>query len=283
MTTTQRHQIKALIELLGKESGQQAVFLRMELARIMKEQPQTLHDVIEQDFHCSVPAALVHNMEEVSWEDLTQEIETFASKINPSLEEALSIVTRFVNPAVKAEELTQDLDKLTHDLRSFSEQSANTGELLKTMSHFFLCVENFSVVPAARDIKEISFGRFLQKKLGSSLCLACLYVLCAERFGLEAGLVDLAGKLLVAMRLHENDELLFADPVENGRILTAADCRQYIDCRNLQWNEAFLSPLTSRTVLRRFLGNMIFILNKLRDQRRLVYLRRYMDILKINF
>ena len=283
MVTTQKRQIKALIELLAKESGQQAVFLRQELSRIMKQEAQALHEVIEQDFHSSVPAALVHNMEEVCWEDLTQEIETFSTKINPSLEEALSIVTRFVNPAVKAEEVTQDLDKLTRALRPLSIQSANTAELLKSMTHFFLSIENFMVVPSARDIKEVSFGRFLQKKIGSSLCLACLYVLCAERFGLETGVVDLAGKLLVCMRLNDTGELLFADPMANGRILTAEDCRNYIDSRNLEWNEAFLSPLSSRTLLRRFLGNMIFILNKLKDERRLTYLRRYMDILKISF
>ena len=67
MVTTQKRQIKALIELLAKESGQQAVFLRQELSRIMKQEAQALHEVIEQDFHSSVPAALVHNMEEVCW------------------------------------------------------------------------------------------------------------------------------------------------------------------------------------------------------------------------
>lgn len=283
MAITQKRQIKALIELLGKESGQQAVFLRGELARIMKEAPHDLHEVIEQDFHSSVPAALVYNMEEVCWEDLTQEITAFAAKINPSLEEALSIVTRFVNPAVKTEEVTQDLDRLTHALHPFSAQVTHTQDLLQAMAHFFISVEKFIIVPTARDIKEVSFGRFLQKKLGSSLCLACLYVLCAERFGLEAGVVDLAGRLLVSMRLHEHSEVLFADPAKSGLLLTSADCRQYIDCRNLQWNEAFLTPLSSRTLLRRFLGNMIFILNKLKDERRLTYLRRYMDILKINF
>ena len=118
MVTTQKRQIKALIELLAKESGQQAVFLRQELSRIMKQEAQALHEVIEQDFHSSVPAALVHNMEEVCWEDLTQEIEAFSTKINPSLEEALSIVTRFVNPAVKAEEVTSFIHTICQHCRT---------------------------------------------------------------------------------------------------------------------------------------------------------------------
>lgn len=283
MYATQKRQVKALIELLGKENGEQAVFLRGELARIMKEQPQILHDVIEQDFHSSVPVALVYNMEEVCWDNLSKEISIFSSKINPPLEEALSILTRFVNPAVKAEEVTRDLDRLAHTLRPVTSQATHTADLLKAMTHLFLHVEKLTVVPSARDIKEVSFGRFLQKKRGSALCLACLYVLCAERFGLEAGVVDLAGKLLVAMHLSHSEEFLFADPADNGRILTSADCQEYINSRNLEWNEAFLSPMSSRALLRRFLGNMIFILNKLKDERRLSYLRHYMDILKIHY
>lgn len=283
MAITQKHQIKALIELLGKESGEQAVFLRTELARIMKEQPQALRDVIEQDFHSSVPADLVHNIEQACWENLAQEIEVFAAKINPSLEEALSIETRFVNPAIKSEEITQDLDVVARGLQPLAARSANTADLLHAMEYFFIQKQQLTLVPTIKDIKEISFGRFLQKKRGSALCLACLYVLCAERFGLEAGVVDLAGKLMVFIRLNDSSEKLFIDPVEKGCLFTEFDCHRYIDSRNLQWNESFLSPLSSRTLLRRFFGNMIFALNKLKDERRLDYLRRYMDILKINF
>ena len=66
MPQTENGPIKALIELLDGETGPRAELLRQELARVMKEQPQRLHEVIEQDFHSSVPAALVTAMEEVN-------------------------------------------------------------------------------------------------------------------------------------------------------------------------------------------------------------------------
>lgn len=281
MPQTEKRQIKALIDLLGREKdGQHAALLRGELARLMKENPAALHDVIETDFHCTVPAALVCAMEEVCWEELATHTEQFAEKINPNLEEALAIVTRFVNPAFGRAELTAELDALAARLRAPLAYCIGPEQILDTLGRFFFRIQNFCVLPAARDIKEVSFGRFLQKKLGSALCLCCLYVLCGQRFGLDMGVIDLAGRLLVRFNPAEGGVPLFADPLAYGHLMTEEDCRAYINLRNLQWSRAFAAPLSSRMLLRRFLGNMIFILNKLRDERRISYLRRYMDLLK---
>lgn len=281
MPQTEKHQIKALIDLLGREKdGRCAALLRGELARLMKENPAALHDVIETDFRCAVPAALVSAMEEVCWEELAGHTRRFAEKINPDLEEALAVVTRFVNPAFGRAELTAELDALAARLRTPLARCVGPEQILDTMGRFFFRTQAFCVLPAARDVKEVSFGRFLQKKRGSALCLCCLYALCGQRFGLDAGVIDLAGRLLVRFNPPEGGAPLFADPLAYGNLMTEEDCRAYIHLRNLQWSRAFAAPLSSRALLRRFLGNMIFILNKLRDERRVSYLRRYMDILK---
>ncbi len=279
MPQTEKKQIKALIELLGRESGASAALLRDELARIIKDQPAQLRDIIAQDYHCSVPAALVATMEEVCWEELAQNAARFAAKINPDLEEGLALVSRFVNPAVSRAETTQALDSLAQQLRPLLANCTGPEEILNTLSRFFTRVQGFAVVPSPHDIKDVSFGRFLHKKRGSALCLSCLYMLCAERFGLDGGVVDAAGRVLACITPSDGSESLFADPLDNGKILTLAECKAYIDSRNLEWNDSFAEPLSSRALLRRFLANMIFILNKLRDERRLSYLRRYMDIL----
>lgn len=280
MQQTQNSHIKALIDLLGRETGPQAHLLREELARIMKEQPAALREVIERDFRSSVPAALVRSMEEVCWEELAQNAARFTVKINPDLEEGLALVTRFANPADTREELTGSLDRLAQELRPLLANCTGPADIWGTMGRFFFRSRGFAVVAAARDIKEISFGRFLRKKRGSALCMAALYTLCAERFGLDAGAVDMAGRVLARLSAPGAQEPLFADPLDNGKLLSLSDCKDYIFSRNLEWNDAFAAPLSSRAVLRRFLANMIFILNKLRDERRLAYLRHYMDILK---
>ena len=273
-------QIKALIDLIGRETGDQAGILRDELAQVIKHQPDTLHQVIKQQFHSSVPAALVSAMHEICWEELTNEFMRFSSKINPDLEEGLALITRFINPAVQAQEITQSLDNFMLVLRPLLSPCKTPQDMLETFSHFFFDAQGLTVLPAAYDIKDISFGRFLQKKRGSALCLAALYEVCARRLNLDVGLVDMAGRVLVYCTTPDNTAPLFADPLDNGKILTLDDCKEYIFTRNLEWNDDFTVPLSSRAVIRRFLGNMIFILHKLRDERRLSYLRNYMDILK---
>ena len=279
MPRTENSQIKALINLLDSEKGPGADVLRQELARIVKEHPRQLHEVIEQDFHSSVPAALIMALEEVCWEELVQACARFAAKINPDAEEGLAIATRFVNPAVSRDETTRELDSEARLLKPLLSTCVSAAEMCQTMSRFFYKSQGFIVLPCARDIKDVSFGRFLQKKQGSAFCMACLYAAIGNRFGLDAGVVDMAGRVLACFR-PENEAPLFADPADYGKLLTLTDCKDYIFSRNLEWSEAFAAPLSSRALLRRCLGNMIFILNKLRDERRLSYLRRYMDILK---
>ena len=82
------------------------------------------------------------------------------------------------------------------------------------------------------------------------------------------------------MQGYTHRESLFIDPLDNGKILTEDDCRRYIRARYIEWNDEFLAPLSSRAIVRRFIANMIYVLNKVRDERRLNYLRHYLDIIK---
>ncbi len=282
MQKTKREQIKALIHLLEGETagGAGAEVLRGELARVMKEQPQYLHEVITRDFRSSVPAALVTAMEEICWEELAGACGRFTAKINPDLEEALAIETRFVNPAFTSADIAAELDLLALTLRPLLITCNGTEDIARTLGRFFFRIQGFNVLSCSHDIKDISFGRFLQKKQGSSLCMASLYAVLAARFGVEAGIVDMAGRVLAYFAPQQGETPVFADPADKGKLLSLADCRKYIDARGLEWSWSFAAPLSSRAALRRFLGNMIFLLNKLRDERRLAYLRRYMDILK---
>lgn len=275
-----RSQIKALINLLGQEQGSQAALLRDALSYILKKHPTILQEVIENDFHSEVPAALVRVMHEICWEDLLKTAQQFAQEDHLSLESALAFITRFVNPAFDTREISADLDKLTQELRPLLPTPDDGAAVLETMSRFFFRQKSFAVLPVSHDIKDVSFGRFLQKKQGAALCLCSLYAVCSQRLGLHFDIVDVAGRLLIRYQSPKNPEPLFADPLKNACQLTLTDCKNYISSRNLEWNDSFITPLSSRLILRRFWAQMIFILNKLRDDKQLSYLRKYMDILQ---
>ena len=275
-----RSQIKALIDLLGEEQDSQAALLRESLSHIVKEHSDILHEVIETDFHSEVPAAFVRVMHEIYWEDLAQTAREFSAQEQISLEDGLAFVTRFINPAFDTKEITQELEQLVKELRPILPGPSADEALLRTMGRFFSKQKSFVVLPVSHDVKDVSFGRFLHKKQGSAICLCALYAVCAERLGLHIHIVDMAGRLLVSYQSLTSQEPIFADPHNNTNLLTLAQCKNYISGRNLEWSDNFIAPLSARVILRRFLAQMIFILNKLRDDKQLSYLRRYMDILQ---
>ena len=168
-------QIKALIRLLGQpHRGDEAALLREALAYILKQHPQALQEVIENEFHSEVPAALVRAMHEICWEGLVHTAQEFADTGKLSLEQALIFVSRFVNPAFAPQDISNELQALTQELKPLLANCPSAQAMLHTMGHFFFDTKNFVVLPSAHDIKDLSFGRFLQKKQGAALCLRAI-------------------------------------------------------------------------------------------------------------
>ena len=280
MKTLGPEQLKALLKLIETESDEYTELLRPELAAAVKDNPARAHHALDSALNLSVPSKVRHTLEEICWDNLSEQMAAFAGKINPDLEEGLWILARFVSPAATRGEITHNLDNLAQQMRAALLNTTDLSGAAEVLSKYFFSSWRFVVLPANLDIKDISFGRFLVKRRGSSLCMACLYQTIAQRYGLECNLVDLAGRILVHLQAHSTEQNLFIDPLDKGKILSVQDCKDYILSREIKWNENFFAPLSSRTIIRRFIANMIYVLNKLRDERRLKYLRNYLEIIK---
>ena len=194
--------------------------------------------------------------------------------------EISTLLSKFTRPICARGDIAAPLDEMARDLRPALLNAKNHAEIAAILGHYFFRLRGYQALQTNLDVKDISFARFLRKGRGSSLCVACLYATIAHRYGLDMGLIDLAGRILVCLHDYVRHETIFIDPLDNGKILTENDCRQYIKDRNIEWNKEFFTPLTSRLIVRRFIANMIYALNKVRDERRLAYLRRYLEIIK---
>ena len=272
--------IKALIKLLETEGDTYGPVLKNALAAAIKDNPAQVERVMQEEFHSSAPRTVVRTLEEICWEDLSRALARYCAKINPDLEEGLTLLAKFTSPTTARGDISAPLDRMAQELRPALLNAANYGEIAAILGHYIFNVRQFSALSASADIKDMSFSRFLAKKSGSGLCMACLYAVLGQRFGLDVNLIDLAGRILVNLQNSATGEALFIDPLDNGKILSERDCRQYIKVRQLAWNQDFLTPLSSRLIIRRAVANMIYVLNKLRDERRLKYLRGYLDIIK---
>lgn len=272
--------LKALIKLLETEADTYGPVLKKALADAIKTNPDQVQRVMEEEFQTSAPRTVLNTLEEICWEDLAAALARFSAKINPDLEEGLTLISKFTTPVTARGDIAAPLDQMAAELRPVLLNAKNYTEIAAALGHYLFHMQGFTALQTNLDIKDISFARFLHKKRGSSLCVACLYVCLGQRYGLDATLVDLAGRVLVQLRDYTRRETLFIDPLDSGKILSEEDCRCYIRARQMQWQDDFLAPLSSRGIIRRFIANMIYVLNRVRDERRLRYLRDYLEIIK---
>ena len=84
------------------------------------------------------------------------------------------------------------------------------------------------------------------------MCVACLYMLIGNRYGLDVNLIDLAGRILIYWQDRTQHDF-FIDPLDNGKILSQEDCQAYLASRQLAWTPQCTAPLSSRQTVRRFI------------------------------
>lgn len=272
--------LKALLKLLTTETATYGAVLRREIAAALKEDPAGVQTALAEEFSDSAPLPVLRTLEEIYWEELTHLFARFSAKINPDLEEGLMLLSKFQNPAVSRVEITQTVDDIARALRPALLNANGQTDMARILSHYFFDTLGIKALQANLAIQDISFAHFLRKRQGSGLCVACLYTLVGNRYGLDMNLIDLAGRVLVHWKDDAQHTSFFIDPLDNGKILSQEDCQAYLASRQLAWTPECTAPLSSRQTVRRFIANMIFVLNKVHDERRLSYLRNYLEIIK---
>lgn len=280
MQMSDNSRLKALFKLLETETDQYGPLLKQALASAIRANPDEVQRTLQEEFATSAPRNVLQMLEEICWEDLAQALAAFNAKINPDLEEGLLLLAKFTSPTTARGSIAQPIAQMAQELRPALVNATDYPEIIQLLSRFIFKLRGFEVIPTVTDVRDLSFPRFLQTRRGSILSLACLYMCLGQNFGLEMDVVDMAGRLLVHLRDPQNATSFLIDPLDNGKMLSEEDCRQYIRARGLQDADNLFTPLSSRLIVRRFIANMIFVLNKIHDERRLKFLRGYLEIIK---
>lgn len=280
MQTQDKARLKALFKLLETETAQYGPLLKQALAVAIAQDPAQVQQLLEEEFSTSAPMGIVQTLEEICWEDLEKAFASFAAKINPDLEEGLMLLAKFTSPTTARGDLAAPLDEMATALRPALVNATGYTEIIELLGRFIFNLRGFKVLPTITNIQDLSFPHFLQTKTGSGLEMACLYNCLGQRFGLETDIVDMTGRLLVHVRDNTYQVSFLVDPLDNGKLISEDMCRHYIRSRGLENEEELFTPLSSRLVVRRFIANMIYVLHKIHDERRLKYLRNYLEIIK---
>lgn len=117
-------------------------------------------------------------------------------------------------------------------------------------------------------------NRVIDRRTGNPISLCVLYILIAKRLQLPIAGIGLPGHFIC--RYQSSAAELYVDVFNRGRVLTKADCIQYLLKGSFSVREEFLSPVSSRRILLRMCGNLHQICLHRGDSAEATRFQRYM-------
>ena len=150
MHSLSQEQVRALLRLLETEADHNRPVLKQALASAIKTDPAAVQGVLEKDFARTAPRPIVEVLEEICWEDLSEALAHFAAKINPNIEEGLSLLAKFAAPTTSRGKIAQPLDDMALELRPVLLNTTTAREAAKAIGLYI-----FNVKKLLREITEL--------------------------------------------------------------------------------------------------------------------------------
>ena len=97
-------------------------------------------------------------------------------------------------------------------------------------------------------------NRVVDRRTGNPINLCLVYILLARRLGLPVTGIGLPGHFIC--RYQGSSQELYIDAFNRGKLLTKADCVQYLLHGNYSVRDDYLAPVTPRRMLLRVCGNL---------------------------
>jgi len=104
------------------------------------------------------------------------------------------------------------------------------------------------------DPKNSYLNQVLDRRKGNPISLCLIYLLIARRLKLPVTGIGLPGHFVC--RYQSSLDSVYIDAFDQGRLLTKADCVQFLLHSAFGLHEQFLAPVTSRRMLMRMCGNL---------------------------
>jgi regulator of sirC expression with transglutaminase-like and TPR domain len=117
-------------------------------------------------------------------------------------------------------------------------------------------------------------NRVMDRRTGNPVNLCLVYLLVARRVGLPITGIGLPGHFLC--RYQTSAAEIYVDPFNRGKLLTKADCIQYLAQGNFGMRDDYLSPISPRRMLLRICANLHQVYTHLRRQEEATRIQRYM-------
>lgn len=191
------------------------------------------------------------------------------------LEAGVWLLAQTQYPDINVEAYRALLDSYAADLRERLDLNGPARTILSAINRYLFQELGFRGNEAEYYDPENSYlNRVIDRRTGNPINLCLLYLLLARRLRLPVAGIGFPGHFLCRYQSTAGD--IYVDAFNGGKLLTKADCINYLVQANLSVRDEHLSPIHSRRLLLRVCANLHQIYLHLHLHEEATRLQRYL-------
>jgi regulator of sirC expression with transglutaminase-like and TPR domain len=178
-------------------------------------------------------------------------------------------------PDINTEGYGAMLDHYAEQLRARVDFGGEARQILERMNDYLFHELGFTGNDANYYDPENSYlNRVLDRRTGNPINLSLLYLLLGRRLKLPIAGIGLPGHFIC--RYQNTATEVYIDVFNRGKLLTKADCVQYLLQGNYSVRDDYLGPVSARRLLLRICGNLHQIYLHHGQEEQVTRLQRYL-------
>ena len=245
----------ALAALLDDSAPAVRQSLLAHFTRLGDEAGAFLHEIVRGGDARLVPHARWF-LRELKFADPVAEFRGFIQSLNYELETGIILLSRTVNPDLDVAAVSAQLDAFAARARKLLPKAPTLRAQCRVLNRVLF--EEFGLRGNAEhytDPRNSFIDDVLTRRLGLPISLSIVYLLVAERLGLELEPVGTPGHFLIGA--YEPEGPFFIDAFNGGQLLTPEDVFERIRAEQPDPQLADLAPTPVREVLCRVCRNLV--------------------------
>lgn len=195
-------------------------------------------------------------LQELQFSDPVAEFRGFIRSLNYELESGALLLARTVSPRLEAATVVQQLDAIASRCRELIVEPSSAREKCRILNRVLFHEWGFhGNVEHYTDPRNSFIDQVLERRTGIPLSLSIVYLLVAERLGLELEPVGLPGHFIVGCFV--DDLPFFIDPFDRGVFRDSDEIFTLLKANNITPKASDLMPTPVREVLCRSCRNLV--------------------------
>lgn len=191
------------------------------------------------------------------------------------LEAGAWLLAQTQHPDINVDGYRALLDSFGHDLKERLGTGSGPEKTLATVNHYLFTGLGFAGNEDNYYDPDNSYlNRVIDRRTGNPINLCLVYILVARRLRLPVAGIGLPGHFIC--RYQSSSAEVYIDTFNHGRLLTKADCIQYLLQGNYNVRDDHLAPVTPRRLLLRVCNNLHQIYIHLEQDEAATRVQRYL-------